>query len=212
MNYNRKEWKGVIIFFVIFLTIIIFIFANNNSEYSSNNYENNEEEIADEFSNVQELHWTHMPITYSFSEPNSTIGPRDTKNYECPPYQIQRLKDAFNILQNETENKISFEESYNEEGDISIYCYKLKAEGGYYIEGEGGYNYEGDQILNAEINFYEHLNCGNWPDVEIHEILHIFGFNHIENKSSIMTPVASRCDRGYIDEGIIQDLINTYSK
>ena len=212
MSYNKKEWKNVITFFAVFIIIVIFIFSNNDSSYYPNSYDNNEEQITDEFSNIQELHWMHMPLTYSFAESNRNIGPRDTFNYKCPDYQIQRLKDAFNMLQNETNSKILFEEVYDEEGEIIVYCYKLKADEGYYVEGEGGYISQDNLILNAELDFYDHLNCGTWPDVEIHEILHLFGYGHIENKSSIMTPIASRCDRGYIDEEIIQDLINTYSK
>jgi hypothetical protein len=207
MSHNKEEWRNIIIFFII-LIIIIFIFVIDNSK---DDYDNYKEQIKDEFSNVQELHWTHIPVTYSFAEPNTFTDIHGLPNYKCPDFQIDRLKNAFDEIQNETDNIILFKEvDYSTE--ITVYCYRLKAEGGYYILGEGGYESDGNRIINGTLNFYDHLNCGTWPDAEIHEILHMFGYDHIDKWDSIMSPLQKTCDLGKIDDEIVNDLMIKYSK
>lgn len=157
----------------------------------------------DYLSTINKLHWYHMPITYYFSTVD-TDGSRD-----CPDFQKERIRKAFNIIKEETDGAVQFQEE-DIYGDIFIMCFSTKGSGGYMTEAEAEYINEGNVIVEGNLYFYTHMNCGTWPDVEIHEILHLFGYEHIDDEWSIMTPIAKRCDLGKIDEDIVQDLIETY--
>lgn len=197
------------IFFVVFLTIAIFIYANSTPKDDS---ENNEKDyqIKDEFPNVQELHWTHMPLTYSFAEPLINKDERGLDNHQCPYNRIKGITKAFEIIQNETNGSVYFEEM-DGSVDITISCYVTKEDGEYLIMGEGGYNSIENRIINGTINFYPFdFGCSYWPDMEVHELLHVFGYEHKNDNTSIMRPIQKGCI-GKIDEDIIKDLINRYS-
>ena len=222
---RKKERKRIIligifismIILVLILLIVLFIFwmkfpqESNNYEKEQKNillpnesvYENNSN---DNTINFFKLHWEHMPITYSFTKENVR-----NSNVKCQDYQIERIRKAFQIIENDTGRAVSFKE-VESKGDILVYCNAAKADSQLLMrQGDGYYEYHGDVIDYGELNFYIHKNCGIWPDVEIHEILHVFGFNHTDSKKSIMYPTASVCDLGKIDQDIINDLINRYT-
>lgn len=158
----------------------------------------------DEF-NTDKLHWNHMPVSFSFSNENSS------DQVKCQDFQKGRARQAFNLIQNSTNNLVSFAEVEGQ-ADIVVRCYGAKAESPMYmLAGEGGYSSYGNIIENGTLNFYTHLNCGTWPDLEMHEILHVFGFQHKDDESSIMNPVAKKCDLGKIDDDILNSLRETYS-
>ncbi len=57
---------------------------------------------------------------------------------------------------------------------------------------------EGRIILNASVNLYRHTqSCEKFPAVEIHELLHAFGFAHSQTKGDIMYPYTSDCIENY---------------
>jgi hypothetical protein len=107
--------------------------------------------------------------------------------------------------------------------EITIHCRFEQPQGvplGYlYTPGESKTINNGQIIESARIDFYNVIStleykrsggCVNYPDLEIHEILHTMGFSHNSSKESIMNPKYVPCNK--IDEYIIEDLINTYSK
>jgi subtilase family serine protease len=55
------------------------------------------------------------------------------------------------------------------------------------------------------------LNKCNWPNVEIHELLHVLGFEHSTSKESLMYPYLTSCDQK-LDEKIIQVIKELYSQ
>ncbi len=173
-----------------------------------------EEEIYDEFSHIQEPHWTHIPLTY--------------KIVNCTDYQKGRVIKAFNQIQNETENIVSFEE-YNGEyelgGDFMIYChedyhesYGIWEEITYVVADGIYYPYEDypNKILYSDINFYGITEttysggCVSYPDTEIHEILHGFGFDNVNDTKNIMNEIHVNCPYK-INQNILDKLIEIYS-
>jgi len=101
---------------------------------------------------------------------------------------------------------------------ITIYCSKEKQEqrNNSFVAGEGGPN----QILpldlypliiDGKIYIYESQSretCDS-PIVELHELMHVFGFDHITNKSTILYPYLD-CKQT-ITEEIVNKLKELYS-
>ena len=170
--------------------------------------------IVDEFSTVEKLHWTHMPLTYEI----------DDESY-CGAYETFQIKYALSRIENFTAGAVSFRKlnsSMNLSPDISFNCtflencYKEKVDafpGGFTITeticahdlGEAKItNYSGYKILNAEISLlglggfaesgasgkpsgFSLGDCG-YPLTEIHEVLHTFLYSHKNDSRSIMNP------------------------
>jgi hypothetical protein len=173
--------------------------------------------IKNGFFNSQ-LHFNHMPITYSF-QPGVGSNART-----CSDAQIERIDDAFRIIQNETGGAVIFLKVVPGKEDISFYCAGIENGNLTYFSGsvfkistfvvteaESQFSHKGNIIKNGAITFYAHRNCGTFPDVEIHEILHILGFAHVDNQTSIMYPLSLVCDRDSIDSKIVEEIIDTYN-
>lgn len=155
---------------------------------------------SDEDSN-RELHYIHTDLTYAFLDESS-----------CGKVQALRVRWAFEELQNQTNNLLTFEEITNIEetdaeadradiADINIICRRevpLADISGYVVAGEATYEHIGNEITRGFIYFYNTGasgsyggGCVRYPDTEIHEILHSFGFEHSNNSESIMFPYSS---------------------
>lgn len=152
-------------------------------------------------------HWDHMPLSFTF------INPED-----CGGFQTRRILRAFNEIQNSTQDKVSFFQINASEADISIICNKKflpSTEPGLIESGEATVHNRGKIYIKSEINFYntagESYNggCRNYPDVEIHEILHVFGLPHTDAEYNIMNPVGSYCPTK-INQDIIDYLMDIY--
>ncbi|HLC78593.1 MAG TPA: CARDB domain-containing protein [Candidatus Nanoarchaeia archaeon] len=129
----------------------------------------------------------------------------------CSLQEQNYIDNAFDSLSSFT--ILSFYKvSSNEE--ISITCDETnKVEGGLLIAGEGGpvnITKAGDfnVIYNGKILLRRETSCPT-PNVGIHELLHVLGFDHVNNPKSIMYPV-SHCDQE-IDDEIIDTLNELYS-
>jgi len=108
----------------------------------------------------------------------------------CPKAKKTRMLEAFSRLENET-NLLKFSES--SEPEIFITCQETQEEipGKYFIAGEGGPT----EIINASAFYiieqgkvlllYAKTDCNNY-NIALHELLHVFGFEHSTNKESIM--------------------------
>jgi len=132
----------------------------------------------------------------------------------CSDEKKLRIEEALNILE-ESVSEISFNEIIN--GDIEITCEKKNTPSdsqGYFIAGEGGPT----SVINASLFyiiekgtvllFYDKAVC-DYPNIELHELLHVFGFGHSENKESIMYPVSS-CNQ-VLTSDIANELKRLYS-
>ncbi|MEK6914213.1 MAG: matrixin family metalloprotease [Nanoarchaeota archaeon] len=107
--------------------------------------------------------------------------------------------------------------------DIEITCSKnneVNIDKKHFVAGEGGAkeiiqtgNY--NVITKGIILLYENTkirskNC-DYPNIELHELLHVLGFDHSESKKSIMYTYIESCDQ-VLDNSIINQLKELYSK
>jgi hypothetical protein len=192
------------------------------------------------------LQWAKMPVSYYI-----------TKDV-CGIYETNKIRRAFQRVQEATNGAVSFEEIDNlNQSNIYVHCsfledcyektIDIREDLGvvYYYESICDHtsgiaqikNIDGNQIIRADIEmiglagfsetdrkgmsgFYVG-SCGH-PTTEIHEILHTFDYNHVNDSTSIM--YRSGDIVGYtiqneggclgsdipIDEWIVKDLIQTY--
>jgi hypothetical protein len=168
------------------------------------------------------------PVEFTSNIPNS--GPTQVIDYGATPVFSERLRfnhddisynidatcsdkratsmrEAFQIFEEEM-GIITFREIADESADISIGCSDSFIELGenLFAAGEGGpvnitntSNFK--TIQKGKIFLYEDQSC-DFPVVEIHELLHVFGFDHSLDSKSIMFNI-SRCD-----QAITQDMID----
>jgi hypothetical protein len=168
--------------------------------------------IKDDYYYLKKLHWGHMPITYSFY------------NY-CS--NTDRLIKSFEEFNRSTNGSVYFISTNSTSPDIRIICFSNQSsESDYYTEilGESGLNnIKNNLIVDSTIAFYPTISsCGYFPIVELHEILHSFGYNHINKISSIMYNTTDNCKWLYenqdingplrIDDNISQELIEMYNR
>jgi len=144
-------------------------------------------------------------------------------NGVCNEIEKDRMNRAFNEISLEVP-KISFKET-STNPDIKIICSESAEPGKsideeHFIAGEGGAKQiiktgKFNIITNGEILLYENskietIKC-DYPNVEIHELLHVFGFDHINDQRSIMYPLIESCEQK-LDRSIINELNRLYSQ
>ena len=220
-----------------------------NLVVSSEDFNKNYLFIEDNFSKTEGMHWTHMPISYFIVNKKicgnyeSNMIQKAFNEIENATKDIVYFKEINNtgadikincsFLENCYQHNIQVEHS----GDLIItttnesICAHDK---GRAQITESSNN----KILKANIEMiglagfaetnYEGMSgfavgsCG-YPETEIHEILHAFGFGHVNNSKSIMSPESEGV--GYtlyrpgeclesinsIDEDIVNSLIADYS-
>ena len=213
---NKKGWVlNVILFLIILLVVIIgiyFLYINLPGEPENLNLV-----IID----IPELkNQTFSEVIQFF--PNMKFN-HNTISYEidpiCSPNERSRMIEAFNDLALKI-GSISFKEIISG-ADIEISCSKDQKEGpnkDYFIAGEGGakeiiqtgrYNV----IANGTVLLYKE-NGGqecDWANVELHELIHVFGFGHSDNPDSLMYPYLENCNQE-LDDSIIQELRRLYAE
>ncbi|MGV8152304.1 MAG: matrixin family metalloprotease [Candidatus Nanoarchaeia archaeon] len=137
----------------------------------------------------------------------------------CDAPQKQRVYEAFEVISQRVGN-IYFYETFDVNPDIDIACSEVResiGDDGFFIAGEGGakeiiqtgkYNViTGGIVILHEVS---QKKC-KWPNVEIHELLHVFGFNHSDSKESLMYPILEDCNQA-IDNSVIDMLKKLYSE
>lgn len=202
-EYNGEEFE------------VLYDFPNDYLEYYEVPFSISEEyigELEDAYSNITELHWGHMPLTYSIEDED-----------ECGN-ETNTIIISFKIIQNSTENVISFNKTSDfQNADIKIDC-KLV---GTYLSGEqtlgeAFFNNEGNLITSAEITYFvkgpkefrvvEYCQTG-FPRIEVHEMLHVFGFGHDNSPTHIMKMIntAGKCGVNKINRELVNCLKYIYS-
>jgi hypothetical protein len=129
----------------------------------------------------------------------------------CSTKKTNDFIDAVVFLEHET--VLDFYPS--DKPDILVTCSNIALsadEAGHFVAGEGGpsviinaTNYA--VILLGKIALYRPESCDS-PQVATHELLHALGFDHNNNKNSIMFPVTS-CDQTF-DRGIVNEINRLY--
>lgn len=144
------------------------------------------------------MRFANKRISYSISE-------------ECSGEKTLRVVKALNRLENET----SLEFYQTDKARIFITCEEMEEPmpGEYFVAGEGGPT----KLVNTSLFYvveegkvlllYEDSRCNNY-NVELHELLHVFGFKHSKNENSIMYNT-TRCDQKLTDD-IIERLNKLY--
>jgi hypothetical protein len=153
------------------------------------------------------MRFNHNDLTYSFVS-------------ECSQDKIHKMNQAFDIIHSET-GLITFEEISGFGADILVSCSRERVveEGNVFITGEGGPSkflnlslypliVQGEILLYEDL-YKEHRSRCDEPVVEIHELLHVFGYDHIDNKSSVLYPYFA-CNQ-VLDKELVNDLVNLYS-
>jgi hypothetical protein len=119
-------------------------------------------------------------------------------SYNLTPYckgeeQTLRIPSAFTTLHNKVP-ALTFYET-NGSADIEIICHSdVVEEGDFYTMGEAYSTYDNrtNILLNGHIDIYAYhagVSKCHWGGIELHEILHILGFEHETiYKQSIMNP------------------------
>lgn len=198
------EKREIFIIAIVSLVILIFFLYARFTGYIVK---------EDEFPTTKEMHWTHMPLTYSIAN-------------GC---DNQKIEKAINKLQAETNYAVSFKRA-EKNADIEITCsylkncYENKTERRWFwlitteaiCEHETGSTkitkIKRNRIMKAKIQLTiikeKQDNC---TETEAHELLHAFGYNHSQNNESIMYPERKGCNED-IDSDIVNDLIKKYKK
>lgn len=140
---------------------------------------------------AENLRFNHNKISYSIS-PLCTKSRRDS------------MLKAFQIFSDATQ-MISFYSADESSADILVGCSNefLEVNNGYFIAGEGGpstiINTSGFKVIEkGKILLYKDEKC-DYPVVEVHELGHVFGFDHTPNEESVMNSF-SDCDQRITSE------------
>lgn len=143
----------------------------------------------------QNMRFNHNSLTY-YIEP------------ACPEQRAEKMKEAFALLQNQTAH-LSFSPAPESSADILVGCSEdyIESEENLFIAGEGGptqiintslYNV----ILQGKIVLYRESQC-TYPLIELHELLHVLGFDHSDNEENVMYNF-SQCN-----QRLTQEIIDT---
>lgn len=143
---------------------------------------------------------------------------------DCPSDKNENMLKAFNFISQEIETINFTSVSENEVADIEILCSpEEKTDSGeesdFFVAGEGGakeiiqtgrYNVITKGVILLYGNPQNAIHC-DWPNTEVHELIHVLGFNHSQDEESLMYPYLSSCDQK-LDDSIINELIRLYSQ
>ena len=158
------------------------------------------------------MKFNHNSISYNFDA-------------SCDQTKQDKMLQAFDDISSQV-GYISFYYDPNNP-DIEILCSEDSeaaptpngSAGDYFIAGEGGskeiietgrYNVINQGVVLFYGDVKNSLSCDQ-PNVEIHELMHVFGFNHSVSKDSIMYPVLLSCNQK-LDDSIINQLKALYSQ
>ncbi len=153
------------------------------------------------------MKFNHNNLTYTIDE-------------KCPSEKITRVLESFQYV-SEKVPTITFQPG-STTPDITVSCSLQEKESeqkDFFIAGEGGakeiiQTKDYNVITHGVILLYKETEKSKkceWPNIEIHELMHVFGFNHSTNKNSLMYQYLESCEQE-LDNSIIQKLNQLYSE
>lgn len=171
-------------------------------------FENLEPVISEVIQFYSNMKFNHNQISYKIEE-------------GCESKKEEKMINAFSELSNKVEELSFFPTSTNP--DIEISCTQDAKPGineKHFVAGEGGakeiiqtgrFNVITEGIiLLYENNKIKTIDC-DYPNVELHELLHVFGFDHVNDKKSLMYPFIESCNQR-LDLSLIEKLKQLYSQ
>ncbi len=202
----------ILIFFILIALAVIIYFVYLNFPFGAENLDLDIENLP-ELEGIGEseqfypnMKFNHNSISYKIDS-------------ACSQEKRDRMISAFNELSFKV-SAIDFYEVLTTP-DIEVLCseYIKQTPGDYFIAGEGGakeiiqtgrYNIITEGIVLLHGNPHEFYKC-DWPNIEFHELIHVFGFDHSADKNSLMYPYLNSCDQK-LDVSIINTLKDLYSE
>ena len=195
---KRGVWKSLSWFFVLVVSLLLiayWVVPFNSTDFGSASGNSNFslDGLNSEMQFYENMRFPEPKISYYV--------------YDCPLQKTNDMEQAFEILTNETILEFN---KVNSDQEISITCdSRTKLEEGLFIAGEGGptnitKTSDFNVILGGKILLIRDSNCGT-PNVALHELLHVLGFDHSSNKQNIMYNI-SGCGQTIGDD--IINLIN----
>ncbi len=212
-SYTSKIFFFIIIIFIlsliVFLSYFLYIYFPRAPEKLDIEIQQNapvqlNSEIKQFYPNMK---FNHNQISYHLDN-------------NCEEKKKQKMLEAFEELTKKV-NIITFYPTTNNP-DIDVTCTKEVKEPNsekHFVAGEGGAKEIIDTgkfnvITNGIILLYENkiksVEC-DYPNVQLHELMHIFGFDHLTDKNSLMYPFIESCDQK-LDDSIIEKLNKLYSQ
>jgi hypothetical protein len=197
-------WKKILGFALMILMLLLVIlywyFPTSPSEFNfqtnpSTNFSINQSETMQFYPNMR---FPTKDISYSISS-------------ECNIQKESEMVWAFEILEEET--ILNFYE-VQKNAEINIFCEDtIRIENGMFIAGEGGpanvsLGNSFNVIMNGQILLLKRSDCER-PNIAIHELLHVLGFEHSANINNIMYPV-SKCKQ-VISKDMTSEIDRIYS-
>ena len=192
MIMYKKGFIKILLNLVLILIVACLVFAvyfvytnyvNPNPEnleirhYSeiSKNYPNLSNEIKQFYPNMR---FRHKQITFDISE-------------RCNDDKKDKVLEALQIIEDRTGIRFL---STNNEPEVKVLCSKEEKEEAEneFVAGEGGPTRIIEStyyplILQARIILYDRTDCEE-PITELHELMHVFGFEHINNSKDVLYP------------------------
>ena len=197
---------------VVILILVYYIYLNlprNPQQLEINNNPNFQTPITSTVNQFYpNMKFNHNKLTYFIDQ-------------NCNLNRKSRMEQAFVELSTKVPIISFFMSEVNP--DIEISCTlnnRVDKDEKHFVAGEGGakeiiqtgnYNIITDGIILLYENSKVKSKDCIYPNVEIHELLHVLGFDHSEDKKSIMYPVIESCDQ-VLDTSITGQLKTLYAQ
>jgi hypothetical protein len=229
LNMLNKDGKGIIVFvlmviLVLFIILVILLIAKIDL-FSYFSYYSEPQNLNATIQSLPELKNSSFGGVYQFY-PNMKFNHNNISyliHSDCPDDKKTRMIQAFDLLSSKVGviNFLSNSEYPNP--DIEVFCsLQEKLTPGktdFFIAGEGGakeivptgrYNVINHGVILLYGNPQNAIKC-NFPNTELHELIHVFGFDHSKDEKSLMYPYLKSCSQE-LDISIINELTSLYSQ
>jgi hypothetical protein len=227
-NIMNKNAKGMIIFVLIVLLflfiILVIVLMTNLDLFSYFSYYAKSQNSNATIESLPELKNSSFEGVSQFY-PNMKFNHNNISyliHSDCPDDKKEAMIQAFDLLSSKV-GTINFSNSESANPDIEVFCSEQEkltpGKTDFFIAGEGGakeivptgrYNVINRGVILLYGNPQNAIKC-KWPNTELHELIHVFGFDHSKDEKSLMYPYLNSCLQE-LDSSIINELKSLYSQ
>lgn len=204
-----------IIVLVILLNLLLF-----GGYYLYENYLSSEvNQFVSQANNMNGKNLVNVSSNVSQFYSNMRFNHNDLSYYINPNCEIEkreRMKQAFAIVNIKTEDLIKFYPTTEANADILVGCSadSYEKEENIFVAGEGGptkiINSSYSVIMKGKVLLYnDSRSICDKPILELHELLHVFGYDHIKDNTKIMFPYLD-CKQE-LNQELIDNMIELYT-